>query len=108
MTAPSMTSLLERYEKMHVLSCQMLGAAEKNEWDQLISLSETRMEVSTELEHADVITWHGQQAVRKAHLITSIMEVDAEIKTRTQTWMNELKGMLGSINTEKKLKKAYE
>lgn len=108
MTHPSANALLERYETMLTLSRHMLDAARKGEWDHLVSLVEERTAIADALQQSDQATWQGAQATRKAHLIAGILDADVEVKSLTEAWMKELHGMLGSISTEKKIKKAYE
>lgn len=104
----TMTALLERYETMCTLSQQMLEAARKEEWDHLVSIADARIAIADYLQLADDVSWQGAAAVRKADVINAMLAADHEIKIRTEAWMNQLQGMLASINTEKKLNKAYE
>ncbi|OWW21299.1 flagellar protein FliT [Noviherbaspirillum denitrificans] len=104
-----MTSLelLKRYEAMLQLSRQMLDAAKNAEWEKLVELEQVRSAVEEELKRNDTIRWQPAEAAKKAALIQSILDGDAEIKGLTESWMKELQGDIGSIGTEMKLKKAY-
>lgn len=103
-----MTSLLERYEAMLMLSQAMLAAAQSEDWEQLVSTADARASTEAVLREQDHFAWQNEPARRKAEIIQEILAVDAKIKQLAGARLDALQGMLGSINTEMKLKKAYE
>ncbi|MEC4723829.1 flagellar protein FliT [Noviherbaspirillum sp. CPCC 100848] len=108
MTTINITVLLERYEAMRMLSRQMLKATLDENWDDLISSGNVRSTIAEFLQHKDVIQWDGVSADRKAEMIREILELDNKIREVAVRHMDQLHGKIGSINTEIKLKKAYE
>lgn len=100
--------LLERYDEMWRLSQQMLEFARQGDWDRLIELEQSRAAIGESLAaREDESLWRPAEREKKRALIRSILDADTEIKALTQSWMGELQEILGSIDTEKKLHKAY-
>lgn len=101
--------LLDNYTQLLQLSQQMLQLAGQAEWDRLVELEQDRAAITDVLmKNESMATWTEEARSRKAELIRSILEMDNQIKSLTQDWMGELHEILGSIDTEKKLHKAYE
>ncbi|HYD60981.1 MAG TPA: flagellar protein FliT [Noviherbaspirillum sp.] len=100
--------LLGRYTTMLSLSAQMLGAAKQGDWDRLVELEQQRSQIEASLTNDDKISWQGVYAAQKADLIHTILATDAQTRSLTQIWMNEMQGTLQSIGTERKVRKAYE
>jgi flagellar protein FliT len=103
----NVSDLLDRYEAMWRLTQNMLTAAKQGDWDQLVGIEQTRAAIVEELKSKDKIAWQATEATKKETLIRAMMAADAEIKTLTESWMAKLQGNLGSMDAEKKLKKAY-
>jgi flagellar protein FliT len=101
------SELLDRYEAMQRLSLHMLEAAQKNDWDRLIKLEQSRAECEKELRDGDKSAWAGTQAAQKTELIRSILDADNQTRRLTQVWMGEMQKSLGSISAGEKLKQAY-
>ncbi len=101
------SELIARYETMWHLSQQMLTAAKQAEWERLVELEQTRAITIEELKREDKILWQTAEGTKKETLIRAIMAADAEVKTLTESWMEQIQETLGSMGTEKKLKKAY-
>lgn len=101
--------LLERYSEMLRLSQHMLELARQSDWDRLVEIGLARSAIADDLDKYDVPNgWSRAELAKKAELIRSILAADDEIKILTQAWMGELKEILGSIGTEKKLNNTYE
>lgn len=102
--------LLGRYAEMLSLTQQMLDVARLAEWDRLVEIEHERAVIADNLmkleEGCD--EWTQVEQVKKADLIRSILAADDEIKNLSQAWMGELQEILGSIDTGKKLSKAYQ
>lgn len=100
--------LLERYAEMLNVSRRMEECARAEQWDSLSELEQIRVSITDELmEHENETLWTGGDREIKGELIRSILEMDGEIKRRALGWKDELQDMLGSIDNEKKLSKAY-
>ena len=102
-------SIFAMYEKLWLLTRQMLDAAQRDDWDTLIEVELMR---DTLVEH--IASYDGLSDMteierqKTSELIQRILVADEEIQALTVIWMDELQEMLGSIGTEKKLHKAYE
>lgn len=100
---------LDRYAEMLSLTRRMQECVRAEQWDGLIELEQLRASIIDELmKHENDVLWTGSELEKKGELIRSILEMDGEIKSLTQRWKGELQEMLGSIDNEKKLNKAYE
>jgi flagellar protein FliT len=100
--------LFERYEAVRQLSQQLLAAAKRGEWDQLIELEQARAPILEEIQQDDTIAWPLEHVLKKQEIIRAILAADGEIKTLIESRMVEVRETLGSLGVEKKLKKAYE
>jgi hypothetical protein len=101
-------ALLERYAEMHVLSQEMLRAAQAQEWERLAEIGLLRDSIVEELRVRDVSRWTGADAEQKAELIRQIQKIDKEILPLAEAGRDDTRAQLGSINVGKKLKKAYD
>lgn len=101
--------LLDHYTQLLQLTQEMLELARRSDWDRMIDVERARSAIVDDLTRLDVqIDWSQADLARKSALIQSVALADDEIKALTQAWMGELKEILGSIETEKKLSKTYE
>jgi len=98
--APSYSAILD-------LTRQMLEAARNGDWDQLTTLEQLRGHMATQL-----ATRQRENPVppseESAEIIRNILVCDEEIKARTETRLTELRAILDSVNTERKLFKTYD
>jgi flagellar protein FliT len=87
----------------------MLEAARHGQWDELVLIEQHRSEVLSELMMDDAAQGKIPDVVadQVARLITPVLEADAEIASLAREWQEELKGLLGSLGTERKISKAY-
>lgn len=86
----------------------MLDAARKNEWDDLPVLEERRhafVEKLMAFDQGNLLD--AQLNAKKSELIKNILDSDAETKELTGVWMVELRQIIDSIGSEKKLNNAY-
>ncbi len=101
--------LLARYTDAWEMTRQMLEAARSERWDELLNLDQTRDQLFAGLMQAPPVAPENLQlADETASLIRSILSVDQQIQSLSQDWMEEINGVLTSVNVEKKLLKAYD
>jgi flagellar protein FliT len=100
--------ILQHYEAMARLAGKMLEAARHGQWDELVELEQQRAAVLSEL-MADAAQGAvpAEVAEQVARLIGFILETDAESASLAQAWRDELKSLLGSMGTERKLSHTY-
>lgn len=100
--------IIATYEAVWDCTQLMLEAARKNEWDELPALEEKRFVFVEKLRQSDQEDSADVELnAKKSELIQRILASDAETKDLTEAWMVELRQILDSIGTEKKLNNAY-
>lgn len=102
------SELLERYESMLHLSQQMLAAAKAQEWDLLTEMEASRTSLIDELRQHDTLTWTAESAEKKRALILAILSSDDELRPLAELQRQELRKLIDSANTDRKLKKTYD
>lgn len=96
------------YTEILATSMLMLEAAKKGEWDELISLECRRDTQLAQLRTSDVSLDSDDLArERQLVLIKQILGCDLETKSLVECWQGEIRIILNSVGTEKKLKDAY-
>jgi len=101
--------VIAHYEALSTLTEQMHAAAIHGEWDRLVELEEQRGRVVATIRQLDAVsTLDGIDLQRKAQLIKNILTQEADIRTRTETWMTELQKHIKSSSQEKQLLRAYD
>jgi flagellar protein FliT len=103
-----MNPVISNYESLSTLTGQMLAAASQGEWDQLIELEQqcslhvAKMKLAEDLPELDDATRQ-----RKIQLIKKIFADDAQIRSRTEGWMEQLQHILQSNKQEQRINQAY-
>ncbi|MFA6440910.1 MAG: flagellar protein FliT [Sterolibacterium sp.] len=102
------TELLSQYEEIWRQSCRMNEAARQDDWDLLVDLELNRAKISkTLMPRARKCAFSQADQARLAELIRNILACDEETRLLIIPRQQELKAAVGSIDTEKKLQKAY-
>lgn len=107
-TMHPMSSQIEIYEEMGLLSAQMVEAARANEWDELVELERGVAALRDTLVLAaaeDTLT--PDLVLRKRYLIQRIIEDDAEVRRHTEPWMEHVRQFLGDGNRRRDVQRAY-
>ena len=101
--------LLALYARAWAITQAMLEAAQGEDWDTLVTLSYTRDPVFIALgQAAPVARENLSLAAETATLIRNILAADEQIQSLSRAWMDEISGVLTSVQVERKLLKAYE
>jgi hypothetical protein len=96
------------YENLWLLTQQMLNAARSGRWEALIEVEFNRnilIEQMMAQGESSIMSAIEQRKI--SGIIRDILAADSEIKALTEAWKGELKNILDSVDTEKKLNKAY-
>lgn len=96
------------YEKVAVITHQMLAAAREYNWEQLAeleSLCASQVAILKRDESAVPLT--GVVREQKVKIIQKILADDREIRSITEPWMDQVAALLKSAGTERKLSQAY-
>ncbi len=100
--------VLSLYETVAVITDQMLAAAKKRDWQELVVLESRvagHVRVLKEGETPAALT--GDIRLRKVQIIQKILADDRQIRDITEPWMAELAQLINSAGTERKLSHAY-
>lgn len=100
---------MPKYEDILRQSRQMVNAAREGDWDMLIALEQLRAATSKALmdrarSHGNLPAGHPGNAA----LISDILACDEETRRLIEPRQRELKTTFSSMDTEKKLHKAYD
>jgi len=100
--------VIANYESLSALTAQMREAATRGEWDQLIDLEQQCRQHVNAMKQADAsVKLDEPSRQHKVRLIKKILEHDAEIRNRTETWMEQLQRIMQSNRQEQRLQQAY-
>ena len=100
--------VISLYESVADITDQMLAAARKRDWEQMVTLESRvagHIEVLKTGETPAALT--GATRLRKVQIIQKIMAHDRQIRDITEPWMAELAVLINSASTERKLSNAY-
>ena len=100
--------LIATYEAILETSGHMLEAARQDDWEHLIAL-ERKCSALVQNLIADPVQCEldGTTRKRKAEIIRRVLADDAQIRSITQPWMEELNALLTSASRGQALKRAY-
>lgn len=102
------SKVIANYESLSNLTGQMRNAAMNNEWDNLLDLEQQCSQHVAYMKHVDTPATLDEPArQRKIQLIKKILSDDAEIRSRTETWMKQLHNIMHSNRQEHRLHQAY-
>jgi flagellar protein FliT len=100
--------VLTVYAEMADLTEQMLDAATRSEWDQLVALEQRcAAHVRTLQAEEGRQPMVGEQRERKVELIRKMLNADRKIRDITMPWMAQLSALINSTGTERRLANAY-
>lgn len=103
-----MSKVIANYESLSAITRQMRDAATRGDWDQLITLEQHCSRHVATMKPADaVITLDEPARQRKIQLIKKILADDAEVRSRTETWMGQLQQIMQSNRQERRLQQTY-
>jgi flagellar protein FliT len=101
-----MSTTLNDYEFLATLTGQMRSAADRGEWNSLISLEQQLNLRVAGMALADEPPDETSR-LRIVQLLRKILADDAEIRSNTQNWMRQLKDIMQSNQQEQRLNRAY-
>ncbi len=102
-----MSMLLEDYQRLSGITGQMREAAVGGEWDRLVSLEKECARKVEEIKPRDVIPSNPEERAQKLALLKKILADDADIRNRTEGWMEQLQRIMQSPVSEQRLKQTY-
>jgi flagellar protein FliT len=94
------------YETVAGLTKQMLFAAKQQDWDSLTELEANCAQLVASLKLTES-TLPSDIRARKLASIKSILADDREIRNIVSPWMLKLNSLMGNLNKENKLTRAY-
>jgi flagellar protein FliT len=98
---------LSIYGAMAELTEQMLAAASKGEWDDLVVLEQRCASHARTLQQEAPQPMQGAQRERKVELIRRMLTADRQIRDLTMPWMAQLSALISNTRTQGRLLGAY-
>jgi len=102
-----MSLLIEDYQRLSGITGQMREAAAGGEWDRLIALEKDCKRKVDEIKPHDVIPTNPDERAQKLALLKKILADDADIRSRTESWMEQLQRIMQSPRSELRLQQTY-
>lgn len=102
-----MSLLLEDYQRLSGITGQMREAAVSGEWERLITLEQECHRKVEEIKPRDVIPSNPEERAQKLALLKKILADDADIRSRTEGWMEQLQRIMKSPLSEQRLQQTY-
>jgi flagellar protein FliT len=89
------SSLLNYYEAIEEASAEMLRAARKSEWDQVVRLESACAILIAQLrQHAKNAELEREELQEKSKIMQRILRNDAQIRFLTEPWLQDLESLL--------------
>jgi flagellar protein FliT len=102
-----MSLLLEEYQRLSGITEQMRTAAAGGEWERLISLEQDCRRKVEAIKPRDGIPSSPAERAQKLALLKKILADDADIRNRTESWMEQLQRIMQSTRSEQRLRQTY-
>lgn len=103
-----MPAQIEIYEQMCALSTRMVDAARANDWELLIDLERSVASLrKTLVNEPEGGTIDAFEAEKKRALIQKILKDDAEIRSHTEPWMEQVRRFLTGNVRKRQVDQAY-
>lgn len=100
--------VISHYESLATLTRQMCVAAAQGEWELLQELEQQRTRQVAAMKSANLPPLPDEtDRLHAAQLIKKILADDAEIRNRTEAWMEQLQRTLQSNRQEQRLNQTY-
>lgn len=104
----AMPAPLEIYEQLSVLSTRMVEAARTNDWERLIDLERSVVQLrNTLMQESDMAAENSEETERRRTLIRRILEDDAEVRRHTEPWMEQVRRLLTGNAKKGQADRAY-
>ncbi len=104
----SASQVITNYESLSSITSLMREAAVHGEWDQLIDLEQQCNQHVSAMQTVDTESKLDEPSrQRKVQLIKKILADDAEIRNRTEKWMEQLQHIMHNNRQEQRLQEAY-
>ena len=101
--------VLSIYEDISRVTRQMLAAARSDDWDRLISLErDCNTQFAQLYTHRDSGSPNPDFERRKAELIRSVLEDDAQIRLLVEPWLANLGALMGTTRQKQRLSTTYQ
>lgn len=102
-----MSMVLEDYRQLSGITAQMREAAAEGEWDRLVELEQSCRRKVEELKPRDGVPADPDERRQKVALIKQMLADDADIRSRTEVWMQQLQRIMQGTQSEKRLQDTY-
>lgn len=102
------SQVIANYEALSALTGRMQEAAVHGEWDLLVDLEQQCRQRVDAMKQADASAMLDEPSrQRKVQIIKNILAQDADIRSRTAAWMEQLQRIMQSNRQEQRLQQTY-
>lgn len=102
-----MSLLIEDYQQLSGITSQMREAAVVGEWNRLILLERECSRKIEAIKPHDCVPSNPDERAQKLALLKKILADDADIRSRTESWMEQLQSIMQSTRSEQRLQQTY-
>src|SRR5512135_420025 len=102
-----MSLLLDDYQTLSGITGQMRNAAASGDWVRLVALEQECKRKVEEIKPHDVVPSSPDERAQKIALLKKILADDADIRKRTETWMEQLQRIMQNSRSTQKLQQTY-
>ena len=102
-----MSLLLDDYQTLSGITGQMRNAAASGDWDRLVALEQECKRKVEEIKPRDIVPSSPDERAQKIALLKKILADDADIRKRTETWMEQLQRIMQNSRSTQKLQQTY-
>ena len=107
-TSSDAAKIIINYESLSSITSQMRNAANHGHWEQLVSLEQECSYHVSAMKALDTTAKLDEETrQRKIQLIKKILADDAEIRSCTEVWMEQLRNIMQSNRQEQRLRQVY-
>jgi flagellar protein FliT len=100
--------VISNYESLSALTEQMREAVMRDDWDRLVDLEQQCSRHVADMKPVDASTVLDEPSRQiKVKLIKKILADDADIRSRTAEWMEQLQRIIQSNRQEQRLQHKY-
>lgn len=100
-------SALIQYRQARDMTREMLAAAQAADWEGLVNMEIARRASLDQLTAATIDFEQPALRQEKDACIREILDMDAQIRALTDAWMGEMRQMLTTVQSQRKIEQAY-
>lgn len=100
--------VLAQYHRLQETTRHMLLAAQEGDWERLVNLEIGRRDALDGLAAREIDFGGNALKEERDDCIREILETDARIRALAEAWMAEMRQMLASVQSQRRIERAYQ